>query len=509
MDINYEYDDLGQLVRENNPRLGKTYLYFYDNAGNLTERWEVPYTTQAVQRPSNTDENTNDRLVVYTYGNSTWGDLLTAYDNEAILYDAAGYPYYYAGRVLTWAGGRLTSLTKQSHVHSYEYDANGLRIQREAGGSTYRYLYDGGTLVRIEREAQDSFDYLDFLFDGQSLVGFRYCNPSLGHDNLFYYVFGHGGNVEAIVDEYGNVLVQYVYDAWGNFSETPTYTYYTSPLYAWAITLSPLRYRGYVYDYETGFYYLQSRYYDPKVGRFISPDDVSSLHPYSINGLNLYGYANNNPLGIANGGSVFSGSTGGGMVNSIMGSVGRFSSGGTAMGGANLVGNVDGSGKSHINWPKTNSVLMTNKVVFSLVKDPIMAGLIGNITYTVTTQHNPAETFYSFTNVSKDGYSVGVGMNLSNWYGASVYVSSDIGFGSSWQLTPWLTGSSGWSLENGISISGGVIIGDSTHEIAVSIGNGTLAGYAICGLVSTIPIPGARTVAATAACIIFVVDLFN
>ena len=64
-------------------------------------------------------------------------------------------------------------------------------------------------------------------------------------------------------------------------------------------------------------------------------------------------------------------------------------------------------------------------------------------------------------------------------------------------------------LENGISISGGVIIGDTTHEITVSIGNGALLGYAACAGIAAIPVPGARAVAATAACIIFIIDLFN
>ena len=100
-------------------------------------------------------------------------------------------------------------------------------------------------------------------------------------------------------------------------------------------------------------------------------------------------------------------------------------------------------------------------------------------------------------------------VNLGNWYGSSFYVSSDYGFGSSWQVTPWVTVSYGWSLDNGISISGGIIVGDTTHEITVSVGNGTLLGYAVCARVAALPAPGARAVAATAACIIFIVDLFN
>ncbi len=60
--------------------------------------------------------------------------------------------------------------------------------------------------------------------------------------------------------------------------------------------LNPFRYRGYYYDTETKFYYLQSRYYDPEVGRFISQDSIEYADPETINGLNLYAYCGNNPV---------------------------------------------------------------------------------------------------------------------------------------------------------------------------------------------------------------------
>lgn len=62
------------------------------------------------------------------------------------------------------------------------------------------------------------------------------------------------------------------------------------------VMLNPYRYCGYYYDKETDLYYLQTRYYDPETGRFISQDDVSYLNPDSINGLNLYAYCSNNPV---------------------------------------------------------------------------------------------------------------------------------------------------------------------------------------------------------------------
>ena len=60
--------------------------------------------------------------------------------------------------------------------------------------------------------------------------------------------------------------------------------------------LNPFRYRGYYYDTETGLYYLNSRYYDPSVGRFINADDISYIRPTDINGLNLFAYCGNNPV---------------------------------------------------------------------------------------------------------------------------------------------------------------------------------------------------------------------
>ena len=62
---------------------------------------------------------------------------------------------------------------------------------------------------------------------------------------------------------------------------------------------NPFRYRGYYYDAETGFCYLNARYYNPQWRRFISPDDTAYLDPKSVNGLNLYAYCNNDPVNYA------------------------------------------------------------------------------------------------------------------------------------------------------------------------------------------------------------------
>ncbi|WP_444850885.1 RHS repeat-associated core domain-containing protein [Paracholeplasma manati] len=85
-------------------------------------------------------------------------------------------------------------------------------------------------------------------------------------------------------------MVTYSYDAFGNtLNITDTSGISLS-------TINPYRYRGYRYDLETGFYYLQSRYYNPQIGRFISPDSINYLNPMSNSGENLYTYTANNPV---------------------------------------------------------------------------------------------------------------------------------------------------------------------------------------------------------------------
>ncbi len=83
-------------------------------------------------------------------------------------------------------------------------------------------------------------------------------------------------------------MVGYSYDAWGNCTITLNTRNYG--------TNNPFRYRGYYYDNDLEMYYLMSRYYDPKTGRFINADSIEYLEPNTINGLNLYAYCRNNPV---------------------------------------------------------------------------------------------------------------------------------------------------------------------------------------------------------------------
>lgn len=98
------------------------------------------------------------------------------------------------------------------------------------------------------------------------------------------------GDVTGLVDGSGSEVVNYTYDSWGKLLNIG------GSLASIVGTINPFRYRGYYYDTETGLYLLQSRYYNPEIGRFISKDDPSYHVGSSGINANLYAYCSNNPI---------------------------------------------------------------------------------------------------------------------------------------------------------------------------------------------------------------------
>ena len=164
----------------------------------------------------------------------------------------------------------------QKCTTTYEYDFKGrLLIDKRV----YEYN-DGATITRK----------LEFLYEESDIVGVIFTNSDGAA--TYYYDKNPRGDVIAILDNSGNTVVKYTYDAYGNCN--CTYSYNTD-----LANSNPIRYRSYYYDEDTGLYYLNARYYNPQWRRFISPDDTAYIDIESVNGLNLYCYANNNPIGIA------------------------------------------------------------------------------------------------------------------------------------------------------------------------------------------------------------------
>ena len=125
---------------------------------------------------------------------------------------------------------------------------------------------------------------------------FTFTENGTNYSSSYYYVTNLQGDVIAILNANHAIVAEYTYDAWGNIlSITNASGTDISGNATHIANLNPLRYRGYVYDTETGFYYLQSRYYDPGVGRFVNLDGFVSTGA-GFSGFNMFAYCNNNPV---------------------------------------------------------------------------------------------------------------------------------------------------------------------------------------------------------------------
>ena len=280
----YTYDDLGQLVYERFVLMGMTleYSYTYDAAGNSTARLV-----------------NNASTVQSTYA----GDRLLSYGGLVATYDALGNMTQLGssteGTQFTWQGRQMTSScsyytsstgTTQYTNMAYTYNADGIRTSKTIGSIKHEYILAGSQIV-AEVWVEGGIEYmLVFLYDeAGSPVGFLYRTSEYAKKDYdaYFYEKNIFGDIVAVYSETGQCVAEYTYTAWG---------YCFPELDVGGIgTLNPIRYRGYYYDEETSLYYLQSRYYNPLIGRFISPDCYVSTGT-GLLGYNMYLYCNNNPV---------------------------------------------------------------------------------------------------------------------------------------------------------------------------------------------------------------------
>ena len=281
---NYTYDGKNQLTRHDSVTQGKSFKYYYDAAGNITSKKEYAYAT------GNLDETTAT-TVSYTYGDESWGDLLTSLTvsdadgnttDYGIAYDTIGNPTSYLGWSFDWTGRSLTGATKGSQTLSFTYNSDGIRTSKTVNGTKTEYLLNG-TQILAQKTGSD---VMWFFYDSTGTrIGVQQGNVTA------YYMYNLQGDVVGLADAAtGKIIAKYLYDAWGKCVSVENAGGYTIG------TANPFRYRGYYYDNETGFYYLNSRYYNPEVGRFINADAFASTDISGVLSTNMFAYCENNPV---------------------------------------------------------------------------------------------------------------------------------------------------------------------------------------------------------------------
>ena len=290
--ITYTYDDLGQLTKEVSG--STTQAYTYDNAGNITTIKNTTLSSGGIIKAINPNlPRPVTTTTTLSYTNSQWGDLLTSYNGTPIIYDEIGNPLsYYNGSsyTFTWTGRQLTGASKGSTNMSFTYDDNGIRTSKTVNNVKHSYYLNGSQIVA----EQWGDKLLVYLYDASGMpIGMMYRTTSYAVDqwDVFWFEKNLQGDIVAVYNSAGTKVATYSYtDAWGNHSVS-----YTNGGGSTGAQYNPFRYRGYYYDTDLGMYYLQSRYYDAKICRFINADGYVSTGQGLI-GNNMFAYCGNNPV---------------------------------------------------------------------------------------------------------------------------------------------------------------------------------------------------------------------
>lgn len=284
----YQYDGLNRLIRENIVG-GKTTVYKYDEGGNLQYKKRFDYSSAAGSLTKDLLNSTTGVKTTYEYDPRNKDKLLSCNGGMKLQYDDYGNPWLWFKHGtsslplyhLQWENVNQLSSIKDlgtNKIYTYKYNNQGIRTEKVVNGVTHKYYLNGEQIV-AEKIGNNLVTY---YYDTSGICGFNY------NETDYYYVKNIFGDIIGIYDGSGECYATYSYDAWGKCSIATNVNNIA--------TINPFRYRGYYFDTETNLYYLNSRYYDPEIGRFVSPDVINCIEPETIGGLNLYSYCENNPV---------------------------------------------------------------------------------------------------------------------------------------------------------------------------------------------------------------------
>ena len=285
----YKTDSLGNVTNVSDSVFG-SHAYTYNSRGFLIKEDNTNYTY---------DDNGN----MITSGNSTYKydnlNRLISINGDSIFYSftTPGNPRLFKDTEYKFEGRRLVGISEDLGVDEqqtvdYTYNSNGLIIKkvlgywyaddRDSEEYTTKYYYDGEKLI-TEIGPRNR---LDFLYDENGILYGLIKDSS----RKYFYIRDFMSNILGLVDDSGNIVVKYKYDAYGNrISITDTSGCDLG-------NINPFRYKGYYYDDDAQMYYCKSRFYVPSWHRWLNSDSISYLEPKNITSLNLFTYCNNNPV---------------------------------------------------------------------------------------------------------------------------------------------------------------------------------------------------------------------
>ena len=249
----FSYDYYGRLISDSL----KDESYSYDNFGNiLTKRRGDKFYQYLYEDNLLKEIRNNKESIKIEYGTSLYPKKIirTKDNNEENI-------------ELNYIGRRLEKVEVDGKEYKYTYDDQGQRIKKEGNGKEEYYFYEEGRIKEvITKEYRLIYRYV-----GEEVKGVTYKNEN--KEISYFYEKNILGEIIGIVDEEGKRVVEYRSSSYGEVENIHDNS---------EIEISAkdhLRYKGYIYDEETRLYYLKTRYYDPEIGRFISPDSIDYQSP--------------------------------------------------------------------------------------------------------------------------------------------------------------------------------------------------------------------------------------
>ncbi len=284
----YTYDDLGRLtqvektVGQNSDEVN----YTYDNAGNrltkTTDSKEFAYSYNGLNQLTSSTEievGTNNQVESTTYTYDEKGNQITESETRGTNQTVTSNDYTVDNQLKTV---RITENGNDMLVQDNLYDGSGQRISKVENEVETTYYYQGSSVLFTLDTGGNDKTTQNFLTTTGSVIGTARYTTS----DISYYLYNKDirNSTVSIVDETGVVATKYSYDEFGQTTVDGSYTF-----------ANEICYTGGIYDWSTGQYYLNARYYDPEIGRFLSEDtyrgDVNEP-----NTLHLYAYCANNPV---------------------------------------------------------------------------------------------------------------------------------------------------------------------------------------------------------------------
>jgi RHS repeat-associated protein len=293
---------------------------FYQATFNATNGTTIDYdfNVRFFVGATEVSSETVVETVSYTY-DVTWIDLLRSYDIQigndeyttTFTYegnDTQGTPSVitkYLNSVvvevidLRWSGRSLMEYTVHGDLArtidlyslSFTYNDQGYRTSKTYVSSIENYTIEYTLLgSQVIYETDGSYG-IYFSYDTYgNIISFNYDDDvaTVGDGDEYFYLRNLQGDIYAILDSTGQVVIRYVYDAYGNILDET----FVATGYQYLFDANPYTYRGYRFDRETGLFYLQSRYFDSFMGRFISVDEPGLV----VLGENIFSYCTNNPI---------------------------------------------------------------------------------------------------------------------------------------------------------------------------------------------------------------------